>query len=219
MGNPEALLQEAVRFHQTSEFKKGLKTAEKARKEFLKDKNPSRAIEALRVMGDCAINAREFKQAQKLYDELMSEAVSTSNLFYQAAACWGLGQLSSHKMQYQDARDSFETGLKIARKIADKWYTGWNAFGMGNASRGMGNLDEAKPLYNEAIQAFQSMNQSNLVIWVERALNDIGGELSGSAEAKVWLCPMCGSKFSVNQVEVLKRGKSVSCEYCGTTVG
>jgi len=221
MANPENLLQEAIRLHQSSDFKKGLKTAEKARKEFLKDKNPGRAIEALRVMGDCAINARNYKQAQKLYDELLSEAVSTSNLFYQAASCWGIGQLSSHKMNHKEALDSFETGLKIARQIADTWYTGWNAFGMGNASRGLGRLDDAKPLYNEAIEAFQSLNQPNLVTWVERALKDIGGEAAEltPADAKVWLCPMCGSKFSPAQVEVLKKRKSVTCEYCGTTVG
>ncbi|MDF1541098.1 MAG: hypothetical protein P1Q69_19530, partial [Candidatus Thorarchaeota archaeon] len=118
MGNPEHLLQEAVRLHQSSDFKKGLETAEKARKEFLKEKNPGRAIEALRVMGDCAVNARDFKLAQKLYDELLSDAVSTSNLFYQAAACWGIGQIASHKMNYSEALDSFQTGLKIARQIA-----------------------------------------------------------------------------------------------------
>ncbi|MDF1540382.1 MAG: tetratricopeptide repeat protein, partial [Candidatus Thorarchaeota archaeon] len=106
-------------------------------------------------------------------------------------------------------------------QIADKWYTGWNAFSMGNACRGLGRLDEAKPLYNEAITAFQSMNQTNLVSWVERALADIGGEIAepSPGDVKVWLCPMCGSKFGVSQVDLLKKKKSVTCEYCGTTVG
>jgi tetratricopeptide (TPR) repeat protein len=221
MTNPEELLQEAVQMHQTSNFKKGIKLAEKARKQFLKDGNGSRATEALRVMADCTINARDLKKARKLYNQLLTEAVDISSMFYQAAAHWGLGQVFSHEMNYSDAAESFTAGLLVARKIADKWYTGWNAFGVGNACRGMGKLEDAKPFYQEAVDAFQSMNQTNLVTWVDRAFKDVGGERVEELPkgTKIWLCPMCGSKFKTSQVDVLKKSKPVSCEYCGTTVG
>ncbi|MHA1909861.1 MAG: hypothetical protein ACW98Y_21390 [Candidatus Thorarchaeota archaeon] len=219
MANPEELLQEAVQMHQASNFKKGIKLAEKARKEFQKQGNSVRAIEALRVMADCTINTRDLNKSRKLYQALLNEALSMGNLFYQAAAHWGFGQTYSHEMNYSKAAGSFETGLSAARQIADKWYTGWNAFGMGNTYRGMGKLDDAGTFYNEAIEAFQAMNQTSLVTWVERALNDVGGEKAEAQPAKVWLCPMCGSKFNISQVEILKKRKSVSCEYCGTTVG
>ncbi|MCK5151928.1 MAG: hypothetical protein KAQ65_08805 [Candidatus Thorarchaeota archaeon] len=221
MTNPEELLQEAIQLHQASNFKKGIKTAEKARKKFLKEGNRIRATEALRVTADCTINARDLKKARQLYEQLLSEAMSMSNLFYQAAAHWGLGQAFSHEMNYSEAAESFTTGLRVARQIADKWYSGWNAFGVGNACRGMGKLQDARPFYTEAIEAFQDMNQPTLVSWVERALKEVGGEKSEALpqDTKVWLCPMCGSKFNTDQAELLKKGKSVSCEYCGTTVG
>jgi len=127
MTDSEELLQEAVKFHQTSEFKKGIKSAEKARKQFQKDGNSGRAIEALRVMADCTVNARDLKKAQELYRLLLKEAADISSPFYEAAAHWGIGQVYSHQMNYGDAAKSFLNGLKSAQKIADKWYTGWNA--------------------------------------------------------------------------------------------
>jgi len=217
--SPEELLAEAVRLHQASDFKKGLKKAEEARKKFLKEGLPARAIEALRVMGDCAVNARDLKKAQKLYGHLLAEAANTSNIFHQSAAQWGLGQVASHKMDYRGAELAFSAGLKLAQKIADRWYTGWNAFGLGNAYRGTGRLDEAKVMYNEAVTAFRSMNQDSLVTWVERALNAIGGDVISPDQPKMWLCPLCGSKFNPNQAKTLKRGRTVTCEYCGTSVG
>lgn len=221
MSNPEELLQEAIRFHQSSEFKKGIKSAEKARKQFLKDSNSVRATEALRVMADCTINAREIKKAKELYDLLLKEAKRISNSFYEAAAYWGIGQVFSHQMNYQEAAKAFTAGLNSAKKIADQWYTGWNAFGVGNATRGMGRLADAKPFYNQAIESFQAMNQTALASWAERALKEIGGERSEvmPADMKIWLCPMCGSKFGISETESLKKGKSVTCSYCGTTVG
>ncbi len=221
MANSEELLQEAVRYHQTSEFKKGIKSAENARKQFLKEKNTIRAIEALRVMADCTVNARDLKKAKELYNVLLKESQALSNHFYEAAAYWGLGQVASHQMDYQEAAKAFTTGLSSARKIADKWYIGWNAFGVGNATRGMGQLADAKPFYSEAIEAFESMNQPSLASWAERALKEIGGERVETlpADMKIWLCPMCGSKFGASETELLKKGKSVTCSYCATTVG
>ena len=215
---PEELLHEAVRLHQASDFKKGLKKAENARKKFLKEGLPARATEALRVMGDCALNARDLKKAQKLYEQLSDEAEGTSNFFHQSASYWGLGQVSSHKMEYGKAASAFETGLKLAQQIADNWYTAWNSFGLGNAYRGLGRLDEAKQMYNTSLNTFKTLNQSTLLSWVERALKEIGGEVS-TPEMKVWLCPLCGSKYSASQADLLKRGKTVTCEYCGTSVG
>ncbi|MFW9919879.1 MAG: tetratricopeptide repeat protein [Candidatus Thorarchaeota archaeon] len=221
MATSEELLREAVRFHQSSEFKKGINSAEKARKQFLKERNPARATEALRVMADCTINARDLKKAKGLYELLLNEARSVSNSFYEAAAYWGIGQVYSHQMNYQEAAKAFAAGLTAARKIADKWYTGWNAFGIGNATRGMGHLADAKPYYNEAIEAFQGMDQAALASWAERALKEIGGERVETlpADVKIWLCPMCGSKFGTSETELIKKGKVVTCSYCGTTIG
>ncbi|MHA1928881.1 MAG: ABC transporter ATP-binding protein [Candidatus Thorarchaeota archaeon] len=36
---------------------------------------------------------------------------------------------------------------------------------------------------------------------------------------KVWLCPQCGLKYDAGQAEFIKRGKIVTCKYCGTTMG
>lgn len=215
---PEELLHEAVRLHQTSDYKKGLKTAEKARNKFLKEGLPARAIEALRVMGDCALNARDLKKAQKLYNQLYDEAMATSNFFHQSAAYWGLGQVCSHKMDYGKAKTTFETGLKLAQQIADNWYTAWNAFGLGNAYRGLGKLDDAKTMYNTSLNAYRTMNQQTMASWVERALKEVGGEVT-LPESKIWLCPLCGSKYSASQADSLKHGKTVTCDYCGTSVG
>lgn len=216
--SPEEHLQEAVRLHQASDFKKGIKESEKARKKFQKEGRTDRAIEALRVMGDCTLNARDLKNAQKIYEDLLNEGANISNLWFQAAANWGLGQVSLHKMDYATALGYFESGLEEARSIADNWYTAWNAFGSGNALRGCARLEEAKKFYQEALQAFRTLNQSAIVTWVERALAEIGAEVP-KEEIRLWLCPMCGSKLNQNQASTLRNGKMATCEYCGTTIG
>jgi tetratricopeptide (TPR) repeat protein len=218
--SPEELLQEAIQSHGRSDFKKCFKAAEKARKQFLKQGDTARAIEALRVMADCTLNNREYMKARKLYEELLKEASQKASGFYQAAAHWGFGQIAMHQMDYRTAADAFKTGLTFARNISDNWYTGWNSFSLGNAQRGMGQLDDARTNLQEAVNAFTAMNQSTYAQWAKRVLDEIGGAPERPPEeAKVWLCPMCGSKFTANQADLLKRNKTVTCEYCGTSVG
>ncbi|MHA1768559.1 MAG: tetratricopeptide repeat protein [Candidatus Thorarchaeota archaeon] len=216
---PEELLEEARRLHQSADYKKGLKTAEKALKRFQKQMRLDRAIEALRVMGDCAINAHDLKKAAKLYESLMDEGVKISNLWYQSAAHWGLGQVLLRTLQYEPAANHFMAGLDIARKISDKWYTAWNAFGLANALRGMGRLEDARSLLQEALESFRAQNQNTFADWVEKALADIGADVPSPGELRVWLCPLCGSKFTADQVTSLKSGTTATCEYCGTATG
>ncbi len=45
------------------------------------------------------------------------------------------------------------------------------------------------------------------------AIDDLQERLSA------WLCPMCFSKLSVQEVENLKDGKPVKCPFCGVTIG
>jgi tetratricopeptide (TPR) repeat protein len=218
---PEENLQEAVQMHQTSQFDRGFKLAEKSRKSFQKDKRPDRAIEALRVMADCVINKRDLKKAKQLYEELLQEAKNIANHWYEAAASWGLGQVAAHQMDYTTASEWFKKGLSLAESIADQWYTAWNAFGLGNSLRGLGQLSEARSNLEQAMSSFQAQNQQTLASWVQRVFTEIGGEIQSGdpAEAKKWLCPMCGSKFSPQMATTLRSGKIVTCEYCGTSVG
>ena len=218
----EEHLQKAVSCHQTGDFKKGIKEAENARKKFQKEGRSDRAIEALRVMGDCTLNARDLEKARKIYETLLQEGASISNLWYQAAANWGLGQVSLHKMQYDKAFQSFQLGLQQAQSVADNWYTAWNAFGLGNALRGLTRLDEASNSYHTASQAFRAANQPTFVTWVENTLKDMGADVPDEGHSDglpIWLCPMCGSKLTQAQGATLKAGKMTTCEYCGTAIG
>ncbi|TFH08880.1 MAG: tetratricopeptide repeat protein [Candidatus Thorarchaeota archaeon] len=214
----EEHLQNAVRMHQASDFKKGIKEAETARKKFQKEGRTDRAIEALRVMGDCTLNDRDLKNAQKIYENLLDEGASISNLWFQAAANWGLGQISSQKMDYAKALQFFQRGFEQAQGVADNWYTAWNGFGMGNALRGLARLEEAKSAYQVALQAFRKANQPTFVTWVENTLKEIGSEVPQEG-LRIWLCPMCGSKLKTEQAVVLKNGKMTTCDYCGTAIG
>ena len=218
----EEHLQKAVSMHQASDFKKGIKEAETARKKFQKEGRTDRAIEALRVMGDCNLNARELKKAQKIYENLIEEGASISNLWFQAAANWGLGQISLHTMDYTKALQFFQRGLEQAQSVADNWYTAWNGFGVGNALRGLARLEEAKRAYQVALQAFRSANQPTFVTWVEKTLKEIGAEVpeeDSSDKLRIWLCPMCGSKLTTQKAAALKDGKMATCDYCGTAIG
>jgi tetratricopeptide (TPR) repeat protein len=218
----EEHLQEAVRCHQSSDFKKGIKEAEKARKKFQKDGRTDRAMEALRVMGDCTLNARELKKAQKIYADLLQEGADISNLWFQSAANWGLGQIALHKMTYPIAFQHFQRGLEQAQSVADNWYTGWNAFGLGNALRGLARLDEATQSYELALRAFRAGNQSTFIKWVENTLKQMGADVPDEGHSgglPIWLCPMCGSKLTMQQGTQLKAGRMTTCEYCGTTIG
>lgn len=220
---PEELLADATRFHSVADYKKCMKAAEKARKKFQKDVRIDRAIEALRIMGDCVVNTHELKKAEKLYTELLEEGLSISNKWYQAAATWGLGQVSFRRMDHQNAMKLFQEGLVLARSVSDKWYIAWNALGLALALRGLARITEAKPLLHEAIALFRDLSQSSAQSWAEKALEEIGDEVEAEPEAadeiRIWLCPMCGSKFKENQVSFLKSGKATTCEYCGTTAG
>jgi len=218
----EEHLQKAVSCHQASDFKKGIKEAENARKKFKKEGRTDRATEALRVMGDCTLNARELKKAHKIYEELLQEGVGISNLWFQAAANWGLGQVALHKMVYSTALQHFQRGLEQAQSVADNWYTAWNAFGLGNALRGLARLDDAKNAYELALKAFRAGNQSTFVTWIENTLKDMGADVPDEGRSDgipIWLCPMCGSKLTQTQGAALKAGKMTTCEYCGTAIG
>ena len=218
----EEHLQKAVNCHRSADYKNGIKEAEKARKKFQKEGRVDRAIEALRVMSDCALNARELKDAEKMYNELLAEGVGIANLWYQAAANWGLGQITLHKMNYAAAMQFFLHGLEQAKSIADNWYIGWNAYGLGTALRGLARLEEARNNYELALQAFRTAKQSTFVTWVENTLKEIGADVpdAGHGDAlPIWLCPMCGSKLSIGQGNALRQGKMTTCKYCGTAIG
>ncbi|MHA1137224.1 MAG: tetratricopeptide repeat protein [Candidatus Thorarchaeota archaeon] len=218
----EEHLQKAISCHQAYDFKKGIKEAENARKKLQKEGRTNRATEALRVMGDCTLNARELKKAQKIYEDLLQEGASITNLWFQAAANWGLGQVALHKMVYSTALQHFQSGLEQAQSVADNWYTAWNAFGLGNALRGLARLDEAKKAYELALQAFLARNQSTFVTWIENTLKEMGADVPEKGQPDgipKWLCPMCGSKLAQAQGAALKAGKMTTCEYCGTAIG
>ncbi|TFG31433.1 tetratricopeptide repeat protein [Candidatus Thorarchaeota archaeon] len=220
--SPEIHLQEAIRLHQISDFKKGLKEAEKARKQFQKEGRIERAVEALRVMGDCTLNTHDLKKAEKIYLELLEQGVKLSSNWFQAAAYWGLGQVASHRMDYPSAIQQFQKGLDSANSITDKWYIAWNAFGLGNALRGLSRVEEAQSAYQVALRTFRDLNQVSFVTWVEKALNQIGSEaprIGSQDEIRIWLCPLCGSKFNPDQANALRNGKMATCQYCGTTAG
>jgi tetratricopeptide (TPR) repeat protein len=218
----EEHLQKAVSCHQAADFKKGIKEAENARKKFQKEGRTDRAAEALRVMGDCTLNARELGNAQKIYENLLEEGASISNMWFQSAANWGLGQIALHKMQYSTAHQFFQLGLQQAQSIADNWYTAWNAFGLGNSLRGLARLDEATNIYEQALQAFRAANQPTFVTWIENTLKEMGADVPDEGHGDripIWLCPMCGSKLTQIQGASLKKGKMTTCKYCGTALG
>ncbi|NWF95537.1 MAG: tetratricopeptide repeat protein [Candidatus Thorarchaeota archaeon] len=217
---PEDDLKEALDLFGRREYKKAAKAAEKAQKKFEKDGLHARAIEAQRVMADSLLNARDLKEASRVYESMLKTSQARSMVSYQAAACWGLGEIAAFGMDYAKAVSHFKLGLDLARKIADKWYTAWNGFGLGKAYRGTGKLTEAREVLTEARDLFREQNQSVYAGWVEHLLGEIGGEVSSrKGEAKIWLCPMCGSKYPAETAQRLSAGKMVTCEYCGTTVG
>ncbi|NHI82816.1 MAG: hypothetical protein EAX81_00745 [Candidatus Thorarchaeota archaeon] len=217
---PEELLQEAISMHQSSKFDKCIKAAEKAHKKFQKSGQIDRAVEALRVMGDCTLNAHNLKKAQTIYENLHREGIKIDNYWYQSAAKWGLGQVALRRLDYSTAVQLFEQGLTLARTTADAWYTAWNAMGLASAYRGTGRLEEARSLLEEAVYNFRKTNQSKYVQWAEKSLTEIGGEIQSGppVEMQPYLCPMCGSRFNVEQAKKLRKGKLVTCEYCGTAI-
>ncbi len=214
------LLEEAREFHQTSNFKKGLKSAEKARKIALKEDDGGTAIEALRIMADCALNARDMNKAEFLYTQLIQESVPSNNRYYLAAASWGMGQIALHKMSYHEAISLLKQGLDYAESVADNWYTAWNAFSLGNALRGIGKLDEARYNLEKSLSAFKTINMVTYVTWAERSLSEISASADKSKDDLIiWLCPLCGSKLEAQQADSLKKGKTIACEYCRTSIG
>jgi tetratricopeptide (TPR) repeat protein len=219
--NPEQLLQKAVQLFSATKFKEAFKSSEQARALFQKADQRDRAMEALRVMADSALNSRDTSQAAKLYQDLNKEGTSASNPFYQSAAQWGAGQIALRKMDYASAAASFKVGIDLSKRTADKWFSAWNALGLATAYRGMGNASDARSLLQGAASDFRSIGQSNYAEWAEKALSEIGGTAMQQSlrDLKPWLCPMCGSSFSPAQADSLKKGNLVTCEYCGTSLG
>ncbi|TFG06650.1 hypothetical protein EU538_09950 [Candidatus Thorarchaeota archaeon] len=220
-GKGDKYLDEAYSQFQAGEYKKSKEKAEKARKVFEKEGLVARSAEALRVMADAALNMRDMKKASKLYGNLMNMARSKNIAMYQAAASWGFGEIASYQMDYESAAGHFEAGFQAAKNVASNWFIAWNAFGLAKAYRGLGRLDETRPLLEEAQNLFAALNQPTYVSWVERLADEINVDIGAGqpSESRVWLCPVCGSKYSLGMAELLSRGKKVTCEYCGTTVG
>lgn len=219
--DPEQLLKKAVELFGDARFKEAMKFSEQARTLFQKTDQRDRAMEALRVMADSALNSRETAQAAKLYQNLHSEGVSAASVFYQSAAEWGTGQIALRKMDYASAAGSFKAGLDLSRRGGDKWYSAWNALGLATAYRGMGKIADARTLLQGVSSDFHSIGQATYAAWAEKALSEIGATpvQQPAGDPKPWLCPMCGSRLSLAQADSLKKGKLVTCEYCGTSVG
>jgi len=219
--DPEQLLQKAVEFFGAAKFKEALKSSEQARTLFEKANQNDRAMEALRVMADSVLNSRDTGQATKFYQDLRKEGVSAGSTFYQSAAHWGIGQIALRKMDYASGAASFKSGLDLAKRGGDKWYSAWNALGLATAYKGMGQIVDARGLLQGALSDFKSIGQPKYASWAERALAEIGGSASAqpTPEPRPWLCPMCGSRFSPSQADSLRKGKLATCEYCGTSVG
>ncbi|MCF2136919.1 MAG: hypothetical protein K9W43_06695 [Candidatus Thorarchaeota archaeon] len=214
-------LEEARTLHGRGEFKKGMKEALKARKKFLKEDQQGQATEALRVMADCTLNQHDFQEAKRLYKELLEEAHTVHATYYEAAANWGLGEIANHQMNYRKAAIYFELGLHHARSVSDKWFVAWNAFGLGKALRGQGKASEAIPYLQEGKKLFLELGHAAYASWVEKMLDEMGGDEIATAEreVRIWLCPLCGSKFNQNEAQAILTGKMATCQYCGTTVG
>ncbi len=212
---------EAYELHRKGHFKKGFKAAKKAMTKFQKDGLTARALEARRVMADCAINMRDLKTAETLYEDLVRDSRVQQIPFFEAAGSWGLGEVASHRMDYRSASATVERGLSVAERIADRWFTAWNAFGLGKAYRGLGRTADARSHLGRALDIARAEGWTNLVLWVERVLSEIGGDtpVSDAGPDRLWLCPMCGSKLNRDQVQLLLEKNITSCEYCGTTIG
>ncbi|MEM2142886.1 MAG: hypothetical protein QXS20_07005 [Candidatus Thorarchaeota archaeon] len=222
MTSAEEHLQESYRLFSARDFKKAGKAAEKAFKEFSKHGPESRALESLRVMADSALNAREMKTARSLYEDLLKRASVRNMPFYQAAANWGLGESSLFEMDYARATSHFKTGLEQASSISDAWYTAWNAFGLGKSYKGGGDPTSSRRYLQQARSGFASQNQPTYVAWVDHMLGELGtsaAATSSGVETRVYQCPICGSRFNVQQAQDFIVGKLVSCEYCGAAVG
>ncbi len=220
MPTPEEHLEEARALHGRGEFKKGMKAAQKARKKFLKEEQRGQATEALRVMADCTLNQHDLKEAKRLYKELLEEASVAHATMYEAAAYWGLGEIANHQMDYQKATRHFELGLRQARSAADRWFTAWNAFGLGKSLRGLGRAAEAIPHLREARKIFLELGHAAYASWIDKMLGDMETDdvSTKDSEVRIWLCPMCGSKYSQNEAQDILTGKMVTCQYCGTTI-
>jgi tetratricopeptide (TPR) repeat protein len=219
--DPEQLLQKAVQLFSAAKFKEAFKSSEQARALFQKAGQRDRAMEALRVMADSALNSRDTSQAAKLYQDLNKEGTSASSSFYQSAAQWGMGQIALRKMDYSSAAVSFKSGLDLSKKTGDKWYSAWNALGLATAYRGTGQAADARGLLQGAASDFRSIGQPKYASWADKILTEIGGTTVAqpSKEPKPWLCPMCGSKLTADQADSLRSGKLITCEYCGTPIG
>ncbi len=217
----EKHLQQSYTLFQAGDYKKSREHAEKARKRFKKEGLVARAAEALRVMADSYLNLRDLKKAEGYYGELMDLARANNLGMYRAAASWGLGEIASYHMDYDSAAKHYHEGLEEARRVASKWYIAWNSFGLAKAYRGLGRLDEIRPLLSEARDIFSSLNHTTYVEWVEKLAEEVSVDITKGqpSDMRVWLCPVCGSKYDVEMAENLSRGKKVTCQYCGTTVG
>jgi non-specific serine/threonine protein kinase len=105
----------------------------------------------LSVAGNMARFQGDYKTAERMYEEGLSDGRSAHNLEQISLSCRGLGGLAYEQGDYSTARRFTEEALSVARQANDEFGIARSLNMIGDFARSLGEDAVARPLYEEAL--------------------------------------------------------------------
>ena len=167
----------------------------------------------------------EFIEKEKYFGKI-KELLREIPLSFQAGLFYlGMGLIESVQRNYDAAKQLFEDGLKIFRRLQNKYFQTALTSELGHVARHTGDIDQAKRIYNETLRAWQDLgNRAAIAHQLEcfafLAISDEepqrATKLFGAAEAlreKIQASMMEPERVEYNQAVAQVRSMLVEAEF------
>ena len=167
----------------------------------------------------------EFIEKEKYFGKI-KELLREIPLSFQAGLFYlGMGLIESVQRNYDAAKQLFEDGLKIFRRLQNKYFQTALTSELGHVARHTGDIDQAKRIYNETLRAWQDLgNRAAIAHQLEcfafLAISDEepqrASKLFGAAEAlreKIQASMMEPERVEYNQAVAQVRSMLVEAEF------
>jgi ATP/maltotriose-dependent transcriptional regulator MalT/two-component SAPR family response regulator len=132
---------------------------EKARSGWLETRNYGALAGTLGNVGYIYQRVGQFKLAIETIESGIEKARSTGYRRVEAALFIGRAEILRDLDRYDEALDSYNVGLDIAREVMESYYVIWAKAGLGETYRLAGDIEKAEILIKEAISQANSQGQ------------------------------------------------------------
>lgn len=178
---------------------------EKARGGWLETKNYGALAATLGNVGYIYQRLGQFKLAIETIESGIEKARATGYRRVEAALFIGRGEIMRDLDRYDEALDSYNVGLDIAREVMESYYVIWAKAGLGETYRLAGDIDRAEVLIKEAISQANSQGQGYDSTIFTTQLGIIEYERGHLTEAERILADVCSRLEAIGDKDGLAK--------------